>query len=190
MQREDADDQQLIQRVTGGDADAVRILYARYGRLVYGLAMSVTGDASASEEICQDVFLRVWEKSATYRADRGKVVTWIARIARNRAIDSLRSRRIREANAAPEPEEPGAIAAERGSDPAEMLWQRVRDEVVREALATLTPEQRRVLTLAFFKGLSHRQIADHLGEPLGTVKTRIRDAMLKLRARLGTREAV
>jgi RNA polymerase sigma-70 factor (ECF subfamily) len=188
MREEEARDEELIRRITGGDTDAVRLLYSRHGRLVFGLAMSVTGDSSASEEVCQDVFLRVWEKSATYRPDKGKVVTWIARIARNRAIDSLRSRRIRETDSAPEPEEPGAVAADRRLDPAEQLWGRLRDEAVREAVATLPPEQRLALTLAFFKGLSHRQISERLGEPLGTVKTRIRDAMRKLRARLGPEE--
>jgi RNA polymerase sigma-70 factor (ECF subfamily) len=189
MSGAEAGDEELIHRITDGDSEAVRFLYARYGRLVFGLAMSVTGDASAAEEICQDVFLKVWEKAATYRADKGKVVTWLARIARNRAIDSLRARRAHDAEASPDPEEQGA-AADPGSDPAERLWQSLRDEAVREAVASLPPEQRRVLTLAFFKGLSHRQIAEQLGEPLGTVKTRIRDAMLKLRARLGTRKGI
>lgn len=188
MHGEDVADEELIARMTRGDAEAVRLLYARHGRLVFGLAMSVTQDASTAEEVCQDVFLRVWERSSTYRADKGKAVTWIARIARNRAIDLLRSRRIREADSAPEPQEPGAVVAGSESDPAEHLWSRLRDQAVREAVASLPPEQRRVLTLAFFKGLTHRQIAEQLGEPLGTVKTRIRDAMRKLKERLGTRQ--
>ena len=190
MSAEQAGDEDLLHRITEGDSEAVRLLYGRYGRLVYGLAMSVTGDASAAEEICQDVFLRVWEKAGTYRADKGKVVTWLARIARNRAIDALRSLKLREADPAPDPEERGAPVADPSSDPAEQLWQNVRDAAVREAVASLPPEQRRVLTLAFFRGLTHRQIAELIGEPLGTVKTRIRDAMLKLRARLGTREGL
>lgn len=190
MDAEQAGDEELLQRITAGDPEAVRQLYARHGRLVYGLALTLTRDASTAEEICQDVFLKVWEKAGTYRPDKGKVVTWLARIARNRAIDSLRSRRLREADPAPGPEEPGAPTAGPSSDPAEQLWQHLESQAVRDAVASLPPGQRRVLTLAFFRGLTHRQIAEQLGEPLGTVKTRIRDAMLKLRSRLGPREGL
>ncbi len=190
MGPEETLDEELIQQISGGDREALRLLYRRHGRLVYGCALQVVSDAAAAEEVCQDVFLRVWERSGTYRADRGKVVTWLARIARNRAIDVLRSRRARGiASEAPVDESISASPGS-GSDPGERLWQSLRDEQVREAVASLPPEQRRALTLAFFHGMTHRQIAESLGEPLGTVKTRIRDAMLKLRARLGQREGL
>jgi RNA polymerase sigma-70 factor (ECF subfamily) len=183
-------DEQLILRISGGDREAVRLLYERHGRLVYGCALQIVSDAAAAEEVCQDVFLRVWERSGTYQADKGKVVTWLARIARNRAIDVLRARRARGmAPTAPADDSVSAPAGS-GADPGERLWQSLRDERVREAVAALPSEQRRALTLAFFRGLTHRQIAEVLDEPLGTVKTRIRDAMLKLRAQLGEREGI
>ncbi len=190
MSRGGASDEELILRISRGDREAVRLLYGRYGRLVYGCALQVVSDAAAAEEVCQDVFLRVWERSGTYQADKGKVVTWLARIARNRAIDVLRARRSRGIVAEAPVDDSISASPGSGSDPGERLWQSLREERVREAVASLPPEQRRALTLAFFHGLTHRQIAEALGEPLGTVKTRIRDAMLKLRARLGEREGV
>ena len=190
MSRGEISDEELILRISGEDREAIRLLYARHGRLVYGCAMQIVSDAAAAEEVCQDVFLRVWERSGTYRRDRGKVVTWLARIARNRAIDVLRARRARGIVQTTPVDDSVPAAAGGDSDPGERLWQSLRDERVREAVASLPPEQRRALTLAFFHGLTHRQIAESLGEPLGTVKTRIRDAMLKLRARLGEREEI
>jgi len=190
MSRGETSDEELILRISGGDREAIRLLYERHGRLVYGCALQVVSDAAAAEEVCQDVFLRVWERSGTYQADKGKVVTWLARIARNRAIDVLRSRRSRGIVAEAPADESITAAPGSGADPGEKLWQSLRDERVREAVASLPPEQRQALTLAFFQGLTHRQIAETLGEPLGTVKTRIRDAMLKLRARLGEREGI
>ena len=183
-----AADEELITQIAQGDAGAVRVLYARYGRLVFGLAMQIVGDSATAEEVCQDVFMRVWEKSGTYRTDRGKVVTWLARIARNRSIDMLRSHRSRQlgqpAGADEEPAAPGTGVV----DPGERLLQSFREQEVRAAVAALPRDQRDALSLAFFKGLTHREIALALGEPLGTVKTRIRDAMAKLRSSLGEKE--
>jgi len=189
MSRGDSDEQ-LIVRISRGDREAIRILYERHGRLVYSCAVQIVSDEAAAEEVCQDVFLRVWERSATYRSDRGKVVTWLARISRNRAIDVLRARRVRGIAPAIAVEESLSAPAGSGADPGERLWQSLRDERVREAVASLPVDQRRALTLAFFHGYTHRQIAEILGEPLGTVKTRIRDAMIKLRGRLGEREGI
>jgi RNA polymerase sigma-70 factor (ECF subfamily) len=181
-----APDEELMDRIGHGDADAVRLLYARHGRLVFGIAMQVLGDTSTAEEVCQDVFMRAWEKSASYRADRGKVVTWLARVARNRAIDVLRSLRSRPAGWTVD-DEP-SDADEQAEDPGDRLLQSFREEEVRAAVASLPPDQRAALSLAFFKGMTHREIARALGEPLGTVKTRIRDAMMKLKSRLGKRD--
>ena len=178
-----AADEELMDRIAHGDADAVRLLYARYGRLVFGLAMNVLGDSATAEEVCQDVFMRVWEKSGSYRADRGKVATWLARIARNRAIDVLRSARAKPDGSTVD-DEPTS-ADEQGPDPGDRLLQTFREEQVRAAVASLPADQRTALSLAFFRGMTHREIAETLGEPLGTVKTRIRDAMMKLRSRLG-----
>ena len=182
-----AGDDELIDLIAHGDADAVRVLYERYGRLVYGLAVQVTGDAAAAEEVCQDVFMRVWEKSGTYRADKGTVVTWVARITRNRAIDVLRSLRSRGIGLPQPDDELAGLPETSGEDPGDRLWQSFREGEVRDAVAALPRDQRQALSLAFFRGLTHREIAEALGEPLGTVKTRIRDAMTKLRSSLGSR---
>ncbi len=183
MSSAEAADEKLMDLIAHGDADAVRVLYGRYGRLVFGLAMHILGDSATAEEVCQDVFMRVWEKSGSYRSDRGKVVTWLARIARNRAIDMLRSHHSRQPGSTVEEE---AAAPEAPAvDPGERLLQSFREQEVRAAVASLPPDQRNALSLAFFKGKTHREIAQSLGEPLGTVKTRIRDAMMKLRASLG-----
>lgn len=188
MRKGDAGDEEVIELIAHRDPDAVRVLYERYGRLVYGLASQVIGDAAAAEEVCQDVFMRVWEKSGTYRPDRGKVVTWLARITRNRAIDVLRSRRSRGLDIPQSDEEPAVPPGGENEDPGDRLWQTFREQEVREAVAALPRDQRHALSLAFFRGLTHREIAQALGEPLGTVKTRIRDAMLKLRSSLGRRD--
>ena len=188
MEKGPAGDDELIDLIARGDTDAVRVLYERYGRLVYGLAVQVTGDAASAEEVCQDVFMRVWEKSGTYRADKGKVVTWLARITRNRAIDVLRSLRSRGIGLPQSDEELAGLPEAAGEDPGDRLWQSFREGEVREAVAALPRDQRHALSLAFFRGLTHREIAEALGEPLGTVKTRIRDAMVKLRSSLGSRD--
>jgi RNA polymerase sigma-70 factor, ECF subfamily len=190
MSRGETSDEQLMLRISGGDREAVRLLYERHGRLVYTCALQIVSDVSAAEEVCQDVFLRVWERAGTYHADRGKVVTWLARISRNRAIDVLRARKARGIPTTAGVDDSLSAPSGSGADPGERLWQSLRDEKVREAVASLPPEQRRALSLAFFNGLTHRQIAEALGEPLGTVKTRIRDAMVKLKARLGEREGI
>jgi RNA polymerase sigma-70 factor, ECF subfamily len=181
-----ATDEELVNLIAHADADAVRVLYERYGRLVFGLAMHILGDSATAEEVCQDVFMRVWKKSGSYRPDRGKVVTWLARIARNRAIDMLRSPRSRPFGSTVE--DRPAAPDEQAVDPGERLLRSFREEEVRAAVAALPPDQRRALSLAFFKGMTHREIALSLGEPLGTVKTRIRDAMVKLRGSLGKRD--
>jgi RNA polymerase sigma-70 factor (ECF subfamily) len=202
MRRGEHSDEELINLIAHRDSDALRALYQRYGRMVFGLAMQVTGNAGSAEEICQDVFMRVWEKSGTYQSDKAKVVTWLARIARNRAIDVLRFRRSRGLDLPQSGDEPpapnetggaqsaygGAQSAYGGADPSDQLWQSFREQEVREAVAALPRDQRQALSLAFFKGFTHREIAQALGEPLGTVKTRIRDAMVKLRSSLGKGE--
>jgi RNA polymerase sigma-70 factor (ECF subfamily) len=188
MRKADAGDEELIELIARRDPDAVRVLYERYGRLVYGLAAQLIGDDAAAEEVCQDVFMRVWDKSGTYRPDRGKVVTWLARITRNRAIDVLRSRRSRGLDLPPSDEELAVVPDGGIEDPGDRLWQSFREEEVREAVTALPRDQRQALSLAFFKGMTHTEIAEALGEPLGTVKTRIRDAMVKLRSSLGKQD--
>jgi RNA polymerase sigma-70 factor, ECF subfamily len=178
-------DEDLLQRMAARDPDALRLLYRRHARVVHGVALAVLGSEAAAEEVTQDVFLRAWEKAGSYLPEKARVSTWLARIARNRAIDVLRHTSTRAAAL----EDPSAsldllpdAGAEDPGTSAETAWQR---RVVRAAVAQLPAEQRRALTLAFLSGLTHREIAERLGEPLGTVKTRIRDALHRLRETLG-----
>ena len=174
------DDGALIRLITQGHEPALGELYERYGRLVFSIATNSVSDAELAEEITQDVFLRVWRRADTYVAGYGKVVTWLARIARNRSIDVIRQQSVR-------PEGHSVAWAEmlenapddtRGVEDDFDLAQ--RQQAVRLAISQLPDEQQRALALAYFKGYSHQQIADELGEPLGTVKTRIRLGMQKL----------
>jgi len=181
MQAGDESDEEVIDRVARGDHQAVRALYRRYGRLVYGLALQVVGDSSAAEEVAQDVFMRAWEKAGTYRAEKAKVSTWLMRITRNRAIDVVRQRGPAGSRSTSAWDDLASAADPAASDPVERAARAQCDEDLRTALTALPDEQRRALDLAFFKGLTHQGIAEALREPLGTVKTRIRDAMRKLR---------
>ncbi len=176
-----ADDASLMQSLALKQADALSDLYDRYGRLVYSIAINSVGDQAAAEEIVQDVFTRVWEKANTYDATMARVSTWLVHITRNRAIDELRRERIRpektsvswsEVVQIDHPTSPGP------DEEAELSW---RQKLVRDALDTLPAEQREILALAYFKGYSQSTIAEVLGVPLGTVKTRARQAMKKLR---------
>jgi RNA polymerase sigma-70 factor (ECF subfamily) len=178
------DDETLINLIVRSHADALSELYDRYSRLAFSLALNLVGDHATAEEITMDVFLRVWERAGTYRPGQAKVSTWLTSITRYRAIDVLRRRGAR-------PEQRSVSWAEVSSnrmvspdgleDTAELAMQRQR---VRAAIAELPPDQKQALTLAYFKGYTHRQIAEALDQPLGTVKTRIRLAMQKLRQTL------
>ncbi len=169
-------DDDLMKELTLRKPEALRVLYRRYGRLVYGLALQILNDPSSAEEVTQDVFHKVWEQAGTYDRKKAKVSTWLGRIARNRAID-----RWRQKGAVLTAESPGVSWSE---DHTAEFWRDEESRRVRSALAALPDPQKKVLSLAFFHGRSHREISEQLGEPLGTVKSRIRDAMIKLRGRL------
>jgi RNA polymerase sigma-70 factor, ECF subfamily len=169
-----------IRRVAGGDADALAQLYDRHSRIVYSLAFRVLGDGSDAEEIVQDVFAQVWRQAARYDTTRGAVVAWMLMMTRSRAIDRIRAKR-----GLP----PVAPDSWKGLtemvDPAQgpELTTLSAEQVgrVRDALGTLPLPQRMAIQLAFYEGLTHIEIAERLAEPLGTVKTRIRLGLLKLR---------
>lgn len=175
------DDEALIRLITQGNQNAISELYDRYSRLVYSIALNATDNPSLAEDITQDVFIRIWEKADTYRSDQAKVSTWMTSIARYRTIDLIRRQKARpEGN-----REPWATVEElKPSDPINTETQvdlSLRRQQVRDALAKIPSAQRDALAYAFFGGYSHTEIAEILGEPLGTVKTRIRLAMQKLR---------
>ncbi len=174
-----------MRRLAAADNEALRELYRRYGSLVYGIALRVTGEAPVAQEVVQEVFMSAWRGAASYKAEKGAVATWLGRIARNRAIDARRSMKAAPA-AALEGWDPAEEAEDtRSPGPPEEASRAQRIEEVRRAVAGLPEPQRLALSLAFFKGMSHTEIAAALSLPLGTVKSRIRDAMLGLRGILG-----
>ncbi len=184
MDAQQLDDDHLIALIVEEQQEALSLLYDRYSRLVFSLAYRTIGDSALAEEITQEVFLRVWEKAHTYRPEQAKVVTWIASITRYRAIDLLRKRKIRPEGNQADWDESQAQEASGSTDVEQMVELRQRQLKVRAALAELPVDQRRALALAYFYGYSHSQIAEHLQEPLGTIKTRIRSGMQKLRVLL------
>jgi len=174
-------DPDLLNWIKNADQSALGELYDRYHRLVYSLAYQTIGESAVAEEITQDVFLRIWEKAATYHAEQGKVLTWIVTITRNRAIDLYRRRRIRPENNPLVWEELTPLERSDGTNIEAEVDRSLMRTSIRTALASLPAEQRQALSLAFFRGYSHSEIAENLQEPIGTVKTRIRLAMQKLR---------
>jgi len=175
------DDVTLIRRIAQAQADAISELYDRYKRLVFSIAFAVVGDRAVAEEVTLDVFVQVWRKAGSYLPERGKVSTWLIAITRNHAIDVLRWQ-----NSHPEadgvvwdeislPDGQGTHELENGM---EFSAERER---VRNAVSHLPEDQRQAVAMAYFKGYTQSQIAHVLKQPLGTIKTRIRLAMQKLR---------
>jgi RNA polymerase sigma-70 factor, ECF subfamily len=163
----------LVTAVQSGDQSAMAALYDRYSSIVYSVALRVLQDTAAAEDVLQDIFMQLWRKPAAFDASRGNMAAWLAVIARNRAIDALRRRRpqddIAEVMVSVEPD----LASEAERSRAM--------EKVRGALQAMPPAQRAALEMAYFEGLTHAEIAEKSGDPLGTIKTRIRAGLLTLR---------
>ncbi len=175
------DDPALMNMIAQQHPDALSELYDRYSNLVFSVALRVVNERNAAEEITVDVFTRVWERASLYQEDRASVGTWLATLARHKGIDLLRRMHTHpeQSFSAAEEEEPSIPMRESGPEElAEIGLQRIR---IRRAMASLPPEQRIVLEMAYYQGLTHREIGEKLGEPLGTIKTRLRLAMQKLR---------
>jgi RNA polymerase sigma-70 factor (ECF subfamily) len=175
------DDGALVARIARGDAVALGELYDRYGRTVFGVLYRVLGTPEPAEEVAQDAFHAVWRRAATYQADRGSVRTWLLAIARNSAIDWRRTKGKRIEREAAIDEAAELVEEIRVDD---RVIASLRAERVRAAVASLPDEQRLALSLAFWSGLSQTEIAARTGVPLGTVKSRVRLGMTKLRDRL------
>lgn len=167
------DEAALIERIRAGDETAMADIYDRYSGIVYGVALRVLGDTTAAEDVLQEVFLQLWRNPQAFDANRGKLPAWLAVIARNRAIDHLRKR--------PLEDDIEDLAISTGANLESESAQRLAVEKIRAVLAQLPPEQRRVLEMAFFEGMTHTEIASKTGEPLGTIKTRIRSGLLAVR---------
>jgi RNA polymerase sigma-70 factor (ECF subfamily) len=161
-------------RARGEDAeDAMADLYDRYSGIVYGVALRVLGDTTVAEDVLQEVFLQLWRRPQAFDAERGRLAPWLAVIARNRAIDLVRKR--------PKQEDIDELPISSGVDLEDLSARRLAVEKVRGVLASLPQEQRKALEMAFFEGMTHTEIARKTGDPLGTVKTRIRSALLAVR---------
>ena len=169
----------LIKRVADGDQSALATLYDSTSRLIFGLILRVVNDRSTAEEVLLDVYTQVWRQAASYDSKRGAPLAWLMTIARTRGIDRLRSGRHENQNKE-SLDAIGDVTAGTESPEAETVNSE-RRQLVRIALETLSVEQREVIELAYYSGLSHSEIALRLGQPLGTVKTRTRLGMMKLR---------
>jgi RNA polymerase sigma factor (sigma-70 family) len=172
----------LLARIVRGEEAALRELYEISIGRVYGLALRITGRADAAEEVAADVFVQVWRDATRYEPQRARVLTWMLTICRSRAIDYLRRRDP--AEPLPEADELTVAQSTPGDDPQDLLSATQSNGALHAALGTLAPRQRQLLALAFFRGLTHEEIAQHSGMPLGSVKTHIRKALGVLRGRL------
>jgi RNA polymerase sigma-70 factor (ECF subfamily) len=174
--------------VVNRDELAFAVLYDRYADLVYSASVRVLADSQLAEDATQDIFVRLWRRPEAFVADRGRFVSWLMSVVRNRAVDELRARgrrQRREGSPGSEAQEAAlAMLAADSDDPAREAQLHENQRIVHRALIQLPIEQRAALELAYFGGLTQQEIATQLGEPLGTVKTRIRLGMQKLRRAL------
>ncbi|MFV9503934.1 MAG: RNA polymerase sigma factor [Oscillochloridaceae bacterium umkhey_bin13] len=182
-QPEPLSDEALVSLVARGHAEALEQLYARYSRVVYGLALRILRNTDLAEEMVQETFWRVWRRASTFQTSNGQFAPWLFGIARNLCIDELRRRQSRPQSASNEDEFWLSLP-----DPQptidEQTWEAERRRLISQALGELPADQRQVIELAYFGGLSQREIANQLDNPLGTVKTRVRLALQKLKGLL------
>lgn len=175
-------DRGLVARIESRDADALAALYDRYGARLMGLAYRILGETGEAEEVLQEVFLWVWRAASTFDGGRGTVLAWLLVATRSRAIDRLRTRRPAQ--------RAGVQSIEESPDPASpedveiAVAGRQWEQICRDALRDLPEDQRRALELAYFEGLTQQEIAQRTAAPLGTVKTRVRLGLMKLRERV------
>jgi len=170
------EEQQLVSDLLLGDEEAIREVYARFGRPIYTLGLRLLGSAEAAEELTQDVFLAAWRKAARFDAARGRLSTWLMAIAHNLAVDRLR----REKGVT----RPHLVFVEEMPDHEEgsgSIQSVIDRDLASRAMESLTETERSLLLLAYFRGMTAREIAEADGIPLGTVKTRLRTALIKLR---------
>lgn len=172
-------DATLVNRLLQKDVTAFEQLYDRHSRAVYGLVLRILQQAGTAEEVVQDVFLQLWRNAAQYDSSRGPLVPWLFTLARNRALDTLRLKSERQRRREDQTEEfPSVVSA---PEYEKQLDEKRRAEKVRALMASLNPQQKKAIELAYFEGLSHSEIAASLKEPLGTVKSWIRNGLLRLK---------
>jgi RNA polymerase sigma-70 factor, ECF subfamily len=178
-------DVDLLKAIARRDESALAAIYDRYRVILFGLLVRILNSREEAEDVLQEVFLQVWHRAADFDETRGRPFTWLVTVTRSRGIDRLRSLAARERVAIAGSKE----ATEEVSDAASDAYASEQRELVSNALDQLPEEQRRALVLAYFEGLSQSEIAAKLGAPLGTVKTRMRSGLMKLRELLGNQSA-
>jgi RNA polymerase sigma-70 factor, ECF subfamily len=172
-------DEAVLNRLAQRDESALAELYDRHGRTAFALAHRMVGDAETAEEVVQEAFLAIWRRAETYRQERGAVRSWLLAVVRNRAIDVIRARESR-----PRTTTIDDLPIAASDNPEQQALTLAAGSVVRAAVAALPAEQRTAVELAYFAGLSYPEIAARIGVPLGTVKSRLRLALDRLRVRL------
>lgn len=173
----ESEEEKLLRRLGAGDVESFGVIYDRYSRSVYSLAWKMLGDAQAAQEVTQEVFEAIWRGAKAFAPGRGTARTWILAMAHHKSVDAMRRQRVRAS-------EPLSEAHPDEADVVALAMRGVEGAAVRAALGTLSEAQRAVVVLAYYGGYTQQEIARRLGVPLGTVKTRIRDGLLRLRDRL------
>jgi RNA polymerase sigma-70 factor (ECF subfamily) len=174
-------DETLAGRLTDGDVGALECLYERHARAIFSLALKLLADREAAEEVVQETFLKLWQRPEAYSPGRGRLIAWLLGVAHHRAVDRLRRRRLEQRYGASQ-QAADPVVSER--DPLDDVLASLRGEALAKALQTLPVAQRIAVELAYLRGMTQVEIATLLGEPLGTIKTRLRLAMQKLRGSL------
>jgi RNA polymerase sigma-70 factor (ECF subfamily) len=175
-------DEELIADLGRGDAEALGLLYDRYRRLAMAVAYRILDDATAAEDCLQDAFVQVWRNHTSFHPERGSVKSWLLTIVRNAAIDRHRGREGRARQDRPIDEVEYLLGE--NDDPHQQAVESLQAEQIQTAIRSLPDEQREAITLAFFNGLTHQEIAERMGVPLGTVKGRMRLGLKKMRQQL------
>ena len=175
-----SEDAVLMGKIMTRDSIALSALYDRYAGLIYSLIRSVIKNHEEAEDLLQEVFVQLWERASTYDATKGSVYTWIVTLARNRAIDQVRSKSFQQQNKISREVGPDMLYSPMESSPFDLVVAEERSRKMRDALSQIPPEQSQVIHIAYFGGWSQSEIAAQLKIPLGTVKTRMRQGMKKL----------
>ncbi len=179
-----ADDRALLRAVAAGDKEALRQLYTRHSAVLFALALRVLSDRAEAEDVLQEAFVQIWKTAGSFDEGRGRPLGWLIMLTRSRAIDRLRSRKTRSRVAESMAKDTSQMAG--STTPADEALASEAQRTVRSALKSLPSEQRIPIEMAYFGGLTQFEIAQQLSQPLGTVKTRMRSGMMRLREQLGS----
>jgi len=176
------EEREWLRRIKGGDTEAMRLLYRKYKNLLFGMIITILKDREEAEDCLQEIFTQIWEKADYFNPEKGRAYTFIVTMARNKAIDRTRSKQFKKSEKSDQTINDFTFTPEsEGNNPHEDLEFRERAAIVRDALQKLPEKEREVLFVSYYRGLSQSQIAEKMDIPLGTVKYRMRQGMIKLR---------